>query len=54
MCRERSSGNCIRMRSKVVIALYEGVYIGTHVRISEKPLRDFLPPEEPSLLARSD
>ncbi len=28
--------------------------IGTHVRISEKPLSAFLPTEQPSLLARSD
>jgi lipoprotein-anchoring transpeptidase ErfK/SrfK len=50
----RASFGCIRMRSKDVIALYSLVHIGTHVRISEKPLRDFLPPEEPSLLARAD
>ena len=50
----RASFGCIRMRSKDVIALYDLVHIGTHVRISTKPLRDFLPPEEPSLLARAD
>jgi len=50
----RASFGCIRMRSKDVIALYDLVHIGTHVRISSKPLRDFLPPEEPSLLARAD
>jgi lipoprotein-anchoring transpeptidase ErfK/SrfK len=50
----RASYGCIRMRSKDVIALYSLVHIGTHVRISTKPLRDFLPPEEPSLLARAD
>lgn len=49
----RASFGCIRMRSKDVITLYGLVHIGMHVRISEKPLRDFLPPEEPSLLARS-
>jgi hypothetical protein len=50
----RASFGCIRMRSKDVIALYSLVHIGTHVRISEKPLANFLPPEEPSLLARAD
>jgi len=50
----RASFGCIRMRSKDVIVLYNLVHIGTHVRISTKPLRDFLPPEEPSLLARAD
>ena len=49
-----ASFGCIRMRSKDVIALYSLVHIGTHVRISEKPLANFLPPEEPSLLARAD
>ena len=50
----QSSFGCIRMRSKDVIVLYNLVHIGTHVRISAKPLQDFLPPEEPSLLARAD
>lgn len=50
----RASYGCIRMRSKDVIDLYRLVHIGTHVRISEKPLSNFLPPEEPSLLARAD
>jgi lipoprotein-anchoring transpeptidase ErfK/SrfK len=50
----RASYGCIRMRSRDVIALYSLVHIGTHVRISEKPLHEFLPPEEPSLLARAD
>lgn len=50
----RASYGCIRMRSKDVIALYSLVHIGTHVRISEKALSHFLPPEEPSLLARAD
>lgn len=50
----RASFGCIRMRSKDVIELYRLVHIGTHVRISEKPLSNFLPPEEPSLLARAD
>jgi hypothetical protein len=50
----RASFGCIRMRSKDVIVLYNLVHIGTHVRISGKPLHYFLPPEEPSLLARAD
>jgi lipoprotein-anchoring transpeptidase ErfK/SrfK len=50
----RASFGCIRMRSKDVITLYGLVHIETHVRISAKPLHDFLPPEEPSLLARAD
>src|SRR5688500_4586843 len=50
----RASYGCIRMRSSDVIELYRLIHIGTHVRISEKPLSNFLPPEEPSLLARAD
>lgn len=50
----RASYGCIRMRSRDVIALYSLVHIGDHVRISDKPLVTFLPPEEPSLLARAD
>jgi hypothetical protein len=50
----RASFGCIRMRSKDVIVLYNVVHIGTHVRISAKPLHEFLPPEELSLLARAD
>ena len=50
----RASYGCVRMRSKDVIVLYSLIHIGTHVRISAKPLQDFLPPEEPSLLARAD
>jgi hypothetical protein len=50
----RASFGCVRMRSKDVIVLYNFVHIGTHVRISAKPLHDFLPPEEPTLLARAD
>lgn len=50
----RASFGCVRMRSKDVIVLYNLVHVGTHVRISPKPLQDFLPPEEPSLLARAD
>jgi lipoprotein-anchoring transpeptidase ErfK/SrfK len=50
----RASYGCIRMRSKDVIALYQLVHVGDHVRITDKPLTQFLPPEEPSLLARTD
>jgi len=50
----RASYGCIRMRSKDVIVLYSLAHVGDHVRISEKPLATFLPPTEPSLLARSD
>lgn len=50
----RASYGCIRMRSKDVIMLYSLVHVGDHVRISEKPLADFVPREEPSLLARVD
>lgn len=50
----RASYGCIRMRSKDVIALYGLVHVGDHVRISDKSLATFLPPEEPSLLARAD
>lgn len=50
----RASFGCVRMRSRDVIVLYNLVHIGTHVRISAKPLQDFIPPEEPSLLARAD
>jgi len=50
----RASFGCIRMRSKDVIVLYNLVHVGTHVRISTKPLQEFLPAEEPSLLARAD
>jgi hypothetical protein len=50
----RASFGCIRMRSKDVIALYSLVHVGMHVRISEKPLANLLPPEEPGPLARVD
>ena len=49
-----ASFGCIRMKSKDVIALYDRVHIGTPVTISPKSLSDFLPPEQPSLLARQD
>jgi len=49
-----ASFGCIRMRSKDVIALYSLAHIGMHVTITQKRISDLLPPEEPSLLARSD
>jgi lipoprotein-anchoring transpeptidase ErfK/SrfK len=48
----RASYGCIRMRSKDVIALYTRVHIGTPVTIADKPLSDFIPPEEETLLSR--
>jgi lipoprotein-anchoring transpeptidase ErfK/SrfK len=51
---QRASFGCIRMRSKDVIDLYQLVHVGTHVRISAKPLQHLLPPEGPSLWARTD
>jgi lipoprotein-anchoring transpeptidase ErfK/SrfK len=49
-----ASFGCIRMRSKDVIALYDALHIGMHVTITQKRVNDLVPPEEPSLLARSD
>jgi lipoprotein-anchoring transpeptidase ErfK/SrfK len=49
-----ASFGCIRMRSRDVIALYDLVHIGMHVAITQKRIVDLLPPEEPSLLVRSD
>jgi lipoprotein-anchoring transpeptidase ErfK/SrfK len=49
-----ASFGCIRMRSKDVISLYDQVHIGMHVTITPKHISDLLPPEEPSLFARSD
>src|SRR5258705_6761899 len=56
---ERRIGNpasfgCIRMRSSDIIDLYDRVHIGTHVLITLRKIHDFVKPEEPSLLARSD
>jgi lipoprotein-anchoring transpeptidase ErfK/SrfK len=56
---ERSIGKpasfgCIRMRSRDVIALYDRVHIGMHVNITLRKIDNFIRPEEPSLLARSD
>jgi len=49
-----ASFGCIRMRSRDVIALYDSVHIGMHVVITRKQISDFIQPDEPSLLARSD
>lgn len=49
-----ASYGCIRMRSRDVIALYDRVHIGTHITVTQKRIAEFLPPEEPSLLARAD
>jgi lipoprotein-anchoring transpeptidase ErfK/SrfK len=56
---ERRIGNpasfgCIRMRSRDIIDLYDRVHIGTHVTITLRRIDNFVKPEEPSLLARSD
>jgi len=56
---ERRIGNpasfgCIRMRSRDIIDLYDRVHIGTHVVITLQKIHDFIKPEEPDLLARSD
>lgn len=49
-----ASFGCIRMRSKDVIALYRHAQIGMHVTVTQKRIDNFLPAEEPSLLARAD
>jgi len=49
-----ASFGCIRMRSRDVIDLYDRVHIGTHVLITPRRIRDFVKPEEPDLLARTD
>lgn len=49
-----ASFGCVRMRSKDVIALYDVLHIGMHVRITQKRVLDLVPSEEPSLLARTD
>src|SRR6478609_7001867 len=56
---ERRIGNptsfgCVRMRSRDIIDLYDRVHIGTHVLITLRKMHDFVKPEEPDLLARSD
>ena len=49
-----ASFGCVRMRSSDVIALYDLVHIGMHVTITPRRIGGWLPPEEPSLFARSD
>ena len=49
----RASYGCVRMKSKDVIALYARVHIGTAVKITDRRLAEFLPPEEETLLERS-
>jgi lipoprotein-anchoring transpeptidase ErfK/SrfK len=49
-----ASFGCIRMRSRDIIDLYDRVHIGTHVLITERKIHDFVKPEEPDLLARTD
>jgi lipoprotein-anchoring transpeptidase ErfK/SrfK len=39
------SFGCVRMRSRDVIVLYDRVHIGMHVTITQKPISDFLAPE---------
>jgi lipoprotein-anchoring transpeptidase ErfK/SrfK len=56
---ERRIGNpasfgCIRMRSRDVIDLYDRVHIGTHVVITLRKMHEFVKPEEPDLLAKTD
>jgi lipoprotein-anchoring transpeptidase ErfK/SrfK len=56
---ERRIGNpasfgCIRMRSRDVIDLYDRLHIGTHVVITLRKIHDFVKPEEPDLLAKTD
>jgi lipoprotein-anchoring transpeptidase ErfK/SrfK len=48
------SFGCIRMRARDVIDLYDRVHIGMHVNITLRKIDNFIQPEEPSLLARSD
>jgi lipoprotein-anchoring transpeptidase ErfK/SrfK len=49
-----ASFGCIRMRSRDIIDLYDRVHIGTHVLITLRKMQDFVKPEEPDLLAKSD
>jgi lipoprotein-anchoring transpeptidase ErfK/SrfK len=49
-----ASFGCVRMRSSDVIALYDRVHIGMHVTITQRRISELLPPEWPSLFARSD
>jgi lipoprotein-anchoring transpeptidase ErfK/SrfK len=49
-----ASFGCIRMRSSDIIDLYGRVHIGTHVLITHRKIHDFVKPEEPDLLAKTD
>ena len=49
-----ASFGCIRMRSRDIIDLYDQVHIGTHVLITLRKIHEFVKPEEPDLLARTD
>jgi lipoprotein-anchoring transpeptidase ErfK/SrfK len=49
-----ASFGCIRMCSRDVIALYDLAHIGMHVTVTQRKIDNFIPPEETSLLARSD
>ena len=49
-----ASFGCIRMRSRDIIDLYDRVHIGTHVLITLRRIHDFVRPEEPKLLVRTD
>src|SRR6476469_9473422 len=49
-----SSFGCIRMRSRDIIDLYDRVHIGTHGLITPRRIHDFVKPEEPDLLAKTD
>jgi lipoprotein-anchoring transpeptidase ErfK/SrfK len=49
-----ASFGCIRMRSRDIIDLYDCVHIGTHVTITLRRIDNFVKPEEPNLLARTD
>ena len=49
-----ASFGCIRMRSHDIIDLYSRVHIGTHVLITPRRIYDFVKPEEPDLLAKTD
>jgi lipoprotein-anchoring transpeptidase ErfK/SrfK len=49
-----ASFGCIRMRSRDIIDLYDHVHIGTHVLITLRKIHEFVKPEEPDLLARTD
>jgi lipoprotein-anchoring transpeptidase ErfK/SrfK len=49
-----ASFGCIRMRSRDIIDLYNRVHIGTHVTITLRRIDNFVKPEEPDLLAKTD